>query len=110
MKKSLNVLACTIGASALWGAVTSVSDITKMPVSGTEGRIEYASVRLEELLDRLACIYNLDIRYSPVKYADKTFCISLSTEENIRDILDAISVIAPIKWTRDRNVIIINEI
>ena len=36
MKKSLNVLACTIGASALWGAVTSVSDITKMPVSGTE--------------------------------------------------------------------------
>lgn len=42
MKKSLNVLACTIGASALWGAVTSVSDITKMPVSGTEGRIEYS--------------------------------------------------------------------
>jgi len=87
----------------------SADDVSKYSL-WTEGRIEYASVRLEELLDRLACIYNLDIRYSPVKYADKTFCISLSTEENIRDILDAISVIAPIKWTRDRNVIIINEI
>lgn len=87
----------------------NVDDVSKYGL-WTEGRIEYASVRLKELLDRLACIYNLDIRYSPAKYADKSFSISLSTEESIKDILDAISVIAPIKWTRDGNVIIINEI
>ena len=86
-----------------------VDDISRYTM-WTEGRIEYPSVTLDVLFDRLSCIYNLDIRYTPEKLSGKTFSISLSTQENIRDVLDAIAVIMPIKWTKDENMIIINEI
>lgn len=86
-----------------------VDDISRYTM-WTEGRIEYPSVTLDVLFDRLSCIYNLDIRYTPEKLSGKTFSISLSTQENIRDVLDAIAVIMPIKWTKDESMIIINEI
>ena len=41
MKKTIGLLVQSLGAFSLWGAVTSVSDVTKMPTSGIEGRIEY---------------------------------------------------------------------
>ena len=88
----------------------SVVDDVSRYVMWTEGRIEYPSVTLDVLFDRLSCIYNLDIRYTPRKLSGKTFSISLSTQENIKDVLDAISVIMPIKWTKDDRMIIINEI
>ena len=88
----------------------SVVDDVSRYCTWTEGRIDYPSVTLDVLFDRLSCIYNLDIRYTPRKLSGKTFSISLSTQENIKDILDAISVIMPIKWTKDDRTIIINEI
>ena len=86
-----------------------VDDVTRY-FTWKEGRIDYPSVTLDILFDRLSCIYNLDIRYTPKKLSGKTFSISLSTQENIRDVLDAISVIMPVKWTKDDSTIIINEI
>ena len=88
----------------------SVVDDVTMYCTWKEGRIDYPSVTLDVLFDRLSCIYNLDIRYTPKKLSGKTFSISLSTQENIRDVLDAISVIMPVKWTKDDRTIIINEI
>ena len=78
--------------------------------SWTEGRIDYSAVTLAQLFERLSCIYDLDIRYSPEKYAGKKFNIILSTEESIKDILDAISIIIPIKWIRNGNSIIVTEL
>lgn len=78
--------------------------------SWTEGRIDYSAVTLAQLFERLSCIYDLDIRYSPEKYAEKKFNIILSTEESIKDILDAISIIIPIKWIRNGNSIIVTEL
>ncbi len=90
--------------------LTKHTDDVSQYSAWTNGRIEYQSVTLDVLLERLSCIYNLDIRYVPKKHTNKSFYISLSTQENIRDVLDAISVIIPIKWTKDKNIIIINEI
>ena len=88
----------------------SVVDDVSRYCTWTEGRIDYPSVTLDVLFDRLSCIYNLDIRYTPRKLSGKTFSISLSTQENIKDVLDAIAVIMPVKWTKDDRTIIINEI
>lgn len=41
MKKTIGLLVQSVGALSLWGAITSVSDVAKMPTSGVEGRIEY---------------------------------------------------------------------
>ena len=88
----------------------SATDDVSRYCTWTEGRIDYPSVTLDVLFDRLSCIYNLDIRYTPRKLSGKTFSISLSTQENIKDVLDAIAVIMPVKWTKDDRTIIINEI
>ena len=84
-------------------------DVTKYN-SWQAGRIEYSNVTLNVLFERLACIYDLDIRYVPGKYSDREFSISLTTQENITDILDAISVIMPIKWSKKDKLIIVNEL
>lgn len=39
--KKLIALTMLTGASSLYGAITQVSDVTKIPASGVEGRIEY---------------------------------------------------------------------
>lgn len=51
----------------------------------------------------------MDIRYSPVKYADSSFRISLNTREPIENVLQAVATITPISWKIDGNIISIKE-
>ncbi len=74
------------------------------------GRLDYDSISLRDLLSRLAEVYSLDIRYSPAKYADSRFRISLNIKEPIDNVLNAVSAITPIGWTAEGNVISIKEL
>ena len=44
MKKAVCLLVQSAGVISLWGAVTTVTDVSKMPVSGNEGLIKYTGV------------------------------------------------------------------
>ena len=73
------------------------------------GHLNYDRISLERLLVRLSSIYDMDIRYSPVKYADSSFRISLNTREPIENVLQAVATITPISWKIDGNIISIKE-
>lgn len=73
------------------------------------GHLNYDKISLEKLFVRLSATYDMDIRYSPVKYADSSFRISLNIKEPIENVLQAVATITPISWSIDGNTISIKE-
>lgn len=67
--------------------------------SWMEGRIDCESITLDWLFTRLTSLYGVKIDYTPVKYKDRTIRVILDTSESLDDVLGALSVIVPIKWT-----------
>ena len=91
------------------GNVSTWSENVNQHLSWMSGHLNYDRISLERLMVRLSSIYDMDIRYSPVKYADSSFRISLNTKEPIENVLQAIATLTPIEWQRDGNVISIKE-
>lgn len=79
-------------------------------ISWMDGKLVYDSIILSDLLARLSSRYGIQIVYSPMKYADYTFKISLNTDEEIDAILDAVSILTPITWTSSGDTIFVKEI
>ncbi|GEM_PF-629937 len=78
--------------------------------SWMEGRLDCESITLEWLFTRLTSLYGVKIDYTPVRYKDRTIRVILDTSESLDDVLGALSVIVPIKWTwRDDGRITIME-
>lgn len=78
--------------------------------SWMEGRLDCESITLEWLFTRLTSLYGVKIDYTPVRYKDRTIRVILGTSESLDDVLGALSVIVPIKWTwRDDGRITIME-
>lgn len=67
--------------------------------SWMEGRLDCESITLDWLFSRLTSLYGVKIDYTPVRYKDKTIRVILDTSESLDDVLGALSVIVPIKWT-----------
>lgn len=91
------------------GNVSTWSENVNQYLSWMNGHLNYDRISLERLLVRLSSIYDMDIRYSPVKYADSSFRISLNTREPIENVLQAVATITPISWKIDGNIISIKE-
>ena len=73
------------------------------------GKLDYASISLQKLLERLSSLYGVEFRYTPIKYKNREFRIKLNDNEPIDDILNAISVILPIDYVIEGNVITVTE-
>lgn len=67
--------------------------------SWMEGRLDCESITLDWLFTRLTSLYGVKIDYTPVRYKDRTIRVILDTRESLDDVLGALSVIVPIKWT-----------
>ena len=78
-------------------------------ISWVDGRLDYSSITLEQFLTRLSSIYGFKVDYRPHKYVNHTFCINLSTNESLNDVLDAISIIVPISWSYSDGVVTVTE-
>lgn len=78
-------------------------------LSWMEGKLVYDRITLDDLLSRLSSCYGVQIVYSPIKYADYTFRISLNTNESIDAILDAVSILTPIQWSHIDGYISVKE-
>lgn len=91
------------------GNVATWSENVNQHLSWMSGHLNYERISLERLLVRLSSIYDIDIRYSPVKYADSSFRISLNIREPIENVLQAVATITPITWRIDENIISIQE-
>lgn len=74
------------------------------------GKLDYPEVTLDRLLSRLSSIYGVDFIYSPVKYADKKLRIILNGDEELSDLLDAISFIAPLEYRISGTQIYVKEL
>ena len=78
-------------------------------VTWMNGKLDYSSITLEPLLIRLSSIYGFNLHYNPQKYSNYTFRIKLSTNESLADVLDAISLIIPIRWTHENGTVTVIE-
>ncbi|MBQ7811707.1 MAG: FecR family protein [Bacteroidales bacterium] len=90
-------------------------DMTKMKIdtrpviSWINGKLDYTSISLPRLLERLSSLYGFEFRYTPMKYKNREFRIKLNDSEPIEDVLNAISVILPIEYVIEGNVITVTE-
>lgn len=73
-------------------------------------RLDYPEISVGRLFARLEMIYGIDIDYRPEKYGNRVFRIILSDKDSIEDVLDAVSVMIPIKYERTGNLITVREI
>ncbi len=65
--------------------------------SWTENRIEFDNITLRELTAKLARQYNVKIYLQSDSVKEKRFHISLRNDETIRDVLDALKDIIPVR-------------
>jgi ferric-dicitrate binding protein FerR (iron transport regulator) len=84
---------------------TDLDDYT----SWLTGKLDYSAITLKELLVKLSSIYGFEVVYQPHKYTDHKFRIILSTNEPIEDILDAVAIIVPMRWSMKDGVVTITE-
>ena len=95
---------------------TGTSEVTKCrmnldeQVSWMHGCLNYSSITLYKLLERMSNIYGFRISYIPDKYKDYTFSVILNTKERLADVLDALSVIVGIEWELQDGTLTIHEL
>ncbi|MBO5418963.1 MAG: FecR family protein [Bacteroidales bacterium] len=89
--------------------ITKTKTDTRPSISWVNGKLDYASISLQKLLERLSSLYGVEFRYTPIKYKNREFRIKLNDSEPIDDILNAISVILPIDYVIEGNVITVTE-
>lgn len=79
-------------------------------VDWVEMRLDYPEISVARLFSRLEMIYGVEIDYRQEKYGNRIFRIILSDKDSIEDVLDAVSVMIPIKYERNCNIITVKEI
>lgn len=89
--------------------ITKTKIDTRPSISWINGKLDYASISLQKLLDRLSSLYGVEFHYTPIKYKNRQFRIKLNDSEPIEDILNAISVILPIEYSIDGDIITVTE-
>lgn len=95
---------------------TNTSEVTKCrmnldeQISWMQGHLNYSSITLYKLLERMSNIYGFKISYIPDKYKDYTFSVMLNTKEKISDVLEALSVIVGIEWELKDGILTIHEL
>ena len=89
--------------------ITKTKTDTRPSISWINGKLDYASISLQKLLERLSSLYGVEFHYTPMKYKNRQFRIKLNDSEPIEDILNAISVILPIEYSIDGNSITVTE-
>lgn len=72
-------------------------------VSWKDGYLVLNSAPLTEILKKLSRYYRVDIELKQPKLADLTFGGTLDLQEDLRDILDAISTITSLKYKQQPN-------
>lgn len=82
---------------------------TRSSFSWVNGKLDYASISLQKLLSRLTSLYGVEFRYVPNKYKNRNFRIKLNDNEPIEDVLSAISVILPIEYSIEEDIVTIVE-
>ena len=82
---------------------------TRSSFSWINGKLDYASISLQKLLVRLTSLYGVEFRYTPNKYKNRNFRIKLNDNEPIEDVLSAISIILPIEYSINEDIVTIVE-
>lgn len=67
--------------------------------SWIDGTIVYSSIDIASLLKRISSVYGEKIVFKSNGKPTHTFAIILNIKETIPNILDAVNLICPIKWT-----------
>lgn len=89
--------------------LTKIKVDTRSSFSWVNGKLDYASISLQKLLSRLTSLYGVEFRYTPNKYKNRNFRIKLNDNEPIEDVLSAISVILPIEYSINEDIVTIIE-
>ena len=77
--------------------------------SWIDGKLDFDSIRLDKLLDRLSVQFGVDIHYNFDHLHDREFRIYLTNSESISEILNALASIVPISYHFDKDDIYIEE-
>lgn len=75
-------------------------DVSKS-ISWMENKLEYSSITLDRLLERISSISGAQISYTPAKLTHHPFSIMLNTRESVSNILNAVAFVLPITWSYD---------
>lgn len=81
----------------------------KRSIAWMNGKLDFDNISLGELLDRLSSLYGVHFIYTREAWSEKPVRIILNDTEPLENILDAVSVIAPIRWKIDGDTIIVRE-
>ena len=71
--------------------------------SWIDGTIVYSSTDIASLLKRISSVYGEKIVFKSNGKPTNTFAIILNIKETIPNILDAVNLICPVKWTTGEN-------
>lgn len=77
--------------------------------SWTENRIEFDNITLRMLLAKLSRQYNVRIFLESDSVKERRFHVSLRNDETIRDVLDALKDIIPVRYEYKGDDIYIRE-
>lgn len=89
--------------------ITKTKIDTRPTISWVNGKLDYASITLPKLLSRLSLLYGVEFRYTPLKYKNRNIRIKLNDSEPIEDVLGAISIILPIDYEIEDDIVTVTE-
>ena len=89
--------------------ITKTKIDTRPSISWVNGKLDYASITLPKLLSRLSLLYGVEFRYTPIKYKSRNIRIKLNDSEPIEDVLGAISIILPIDYEIEGDIVTVIE-
>ena len=89
--------------------ITKTKIDTRPSISWVNGKLDYASITLPKLLSRLSLLYGVEFRYTPIKYKSRNIRIKLNDSEPIEDVLGAISIILPIDYEIEGDIVTVTE-
>ena len=89
--------------------ITKTKIDTRPTISWVNGKLDYASITLPKLLSRLSLLYGVEFRYTPIKYKNRNIRIKLNDSEPIEDVLGAISIILPIDYEIEDDIVTVTE-
>lgn len=72
-------------------------------------QIKFENATLREIVNKLSLIYDVNINLESTKLAERKYRYVINKEETLKEVLDILSYLAPIKYTIEDNEVFISE-